>query len=96
VTVSNSYMSGYTDQNTTYDPVANKLLPNNTVKAYSLWDVAGSWNVNKNTTVRAGILNIADTPPPFSNQAYYFIASYDPTYTDVRGRTFYLKGSYKF
>jgi iron complex outermembrane recepter protein len=96
LTLSNTYLSGYTDQNTTYDPVSNQLLPNNKVKAYSLWDLTGSWNVNKNLQLRAGILNLLDTQPPFSNQAYYFLASYDPTYTDVRGRSFYLKGSYKF
>ncbi len=96
LTLVNTHLSGYTDQNTTYDPVSNSLLPKNEVKAYSLWDLTGSWNVNKQLTVRGGILNVLNTQPPFSNQAYYFLASYDPTYTDVRGRSFYLKGSYKF
>jgi iron complex outermembrane recepter protein len=96
LTLANNHLSGYTDQNTTYDPVANTLLPKNEVKAYSLWDLTGSWAVNKQLNLRAGILNVANTQPPFSNQAYYFLAGYDPTYTDVRGRSFYLKGSYKF
>ena len=96
LTVANSYSSGYTDQNTTYDPVSNKLLPNRKVKEYSLYDVAGSWSPMKNLKLRGGVLNVANTPPPFSNQAYYFLAGYDPTYTDPRGRTYYLGATYSF
>ena len=47
-------------------------------------------------TVRAGVLNLADEMPPFSNQAYYFLASYDPTHTDPRGRTYFLSLNYAF
>jgi iron complex outermembrane receptor protein len=96
LTLANQFSSGYTDQNTTYDPVADTLLPARKVKAYSLWDLTGSWSVNKATKVRAGILNLLNTAPPFSNQAYYFLAGYDPTYTDPRGRTFYASVSYQF
>ncbi|MBT9456064.1 MAG: TonB-dependent receptor [Burkholderiaceae bacterium] len=96
LTLANQFSSGYTDQNTTYDPVANTLLPTRKVKAYSLWDLTGSWNVNKQLKVRAGVLNLLDTAPPFSNQAYYFLAGYDPTYTDPRGRSVYASLSYSF
>ncbi|WP_284615052.1 TonB-dependent receptor [Aquabacterium humicola] len=94
LTLANQYSSGYTDQNTTYDPVSDKLLPSRKVSAYSLWDLTGSWSVNKQLKLRAGILNLADKAPPFSNQAYYFLAGYDPTYADPRGRSFYLSVSY--
>jgi len=96
LTLSNQYTSSHDDQNTTYDPVANKLLPKNRVKAYSLWDLTGSWAVTKDMKVRAGILNLLNTEPPFSNQAYYFLATYDPTYTDPRGRSAYVSVSYSF
>ena len=96
LTVANTYSSGYTDQNTTYDPVSDKLLPSRKVKEYSLWDVTGSWAPTKNLKIRGGVLNVANTPPPFSNQAYYFLAGYDPTYTDPRGRTYYLSAGYSF
>jgi iron complex outermembrane recepter protein len=96
LTLANQFSSGYTDQNTTYDPVSDSLLPSRKVKAYSLWDLTGSWAVNKDLKLRAGILNLADTPPPFSNQAYYFIAGYDPTYTDPKGRTYTVSVNYKF
>nr|WP_316641106.1 TonB-dependent receptor [uncultured Roseateles sp.] len=96
LTLANQFSSGYTDQNTTYDPVANTLLPTRKVKAYSLWDLTGSWNVNQQLKLRAGVLNLLNTAPPFSNQAYYFLAGYDPTYTDPRGRSIYASVSYSF
>jgi iron complex outermembrane receptor protein len=96
LTLANQYSSGYTDQNTTYDPVTDTRLPSRKVKSYSLWDLSGSWNATKDLKLRAGIQNLLDTPPPFSNQAYYFLATYDPTYTDPRGRTFYMSASYSF
>ncbi|HEX5683747.1 MAG TPA: TonB-dependent receptor [Ideonella sp.] len=96
LTLANSYSSGYRDQNTTYDPSSDQLLPSRRVEAYSLWDLTGSWAVDETLKLRAGVLNLFNTAPPFSNQAYYFLAGYDPTYTDPRGRTFYAALSYKF
>ncbi|MEJ6003017.1 TonB-dependent receptor [Paucibacter soli] len=94
LTLSNQYSSGYTDQNTTYDPSSDTLLPSRKVAAYSLWDLTGSWNVNKQLKLRAGVLNLLNTAPPFSNQAYYFLATYDPTYTDPKGRSAFVSLSY--
>jgi iron complex outermembrane receptor protein len=96
VTLANQYSAGYTDQNTAYDPSSNKLLPARKVAAYSLWDLTASWQVTKELKLRGGILNLLDTNPPFSNQAYYFLAGYDPTYTDPRGRSFYVGLQYSF
>jgi hypothetical protein len=47
---------------------------------------------------RAGVQNLFDTAPPFSNQAFYSLSlsGYDPSYTDPRGRFFYLSGTYVF
>jgi len=96
LTLSNSYLSSYKDQNTTYDPVSDTRLPDRRVKAYSLWDLTGSWNATDRLRVRAGVLNLLDTDPPFSNQAYYFLATYDPTYADPRGRSFFVGIDYRF
>lgn len=96
LSLANGYSSGYRDQNTTYDPVTDSPLPNRDVESYSLWDLTGSWQASDSLRVRAGVLNLLDTDPPFSNQAYYFLASYDPTYTDPRGRSFFLALDYKF
>jgi iron complex outermembrane receptor protein len=96
LTLSNQFSSGYTDQNTTYDPSSDKVLPSRKVKAYSLWDLTGSWAISKQLKLRAGVLNLANTAPPYSNQAYYFLAGYDPTYTDPRGRSAYAAVAYSF
>jgi iron complex outermembrane receptor protein len=95
-TLANQYSSSYKDQNTTYDPASNALLPSRRVKAYSLWDLTASYALSKQVKVRAGMLNVLDTAPPFSNQAYYFLAGYDPTYTDPRGRSAFVSVNYSF
>ncbi len=96
VTLANQYSSSYVDQNTTYDPVNNALLPSRRVAAYSLWDLTGSYELTKSLKLRAGMLNVLDKAPPFSNQAYYFLAGYDPTYTDPRGRSAFASLNYSF
>ncbi|SHG35202.1 TonB-dependent receptor [Massilia sp. CF038] len=96
VTLANQYSSSYTDQNTTYDPASDSVLPSRRVKAYSLWDMTASYAVSKQIKLRLGVLNLLDTAPPFSNQAYYFLAGYDPTYTDPRGRSAFLSLNYSF
>jgi iron complex outermembrane receptor protein len=96
LTLSNQYSSSYRDQNTTYDPTSNQLLPERNVAAYSLWDLTGSYSFSKALKVRAGVLNVLNTAPPYSNQAYYFLAGYDPTYTDPRGRSFFASVNYRF
>ncbi|MCX9157694.1 TonB-dependent receptor [Niveibacterium sp. 24ML] len=100
LTLANSYSSGYEDHNKAVDPNAaggdGALLPPRDVESYSQWDLIGTWTASKAFKVRAGILNLGDTPPPFSNQSYYFLSTYDPTYTDPRGRTYYMSASYSF
>ena len=96
LTLANQYSSGYTDQNTTYDPYTDKLLAPNYVKHYSLWDLTGSWAITKQLKVRAGVLNLFNVDPPFSNQSYFFLAGYDPSYTDPRGRNAFVSVNYSF
>ncbi len=95
-TLANQYSSSYRDQNTTYDPSSNTVLPERRVKAYSLWDLTASYALSKQLKLRVGVLNLLDTAPPFSNQAYYFLAGYDPTYTDPRGRSAFASVNYSF
>jgi len=94
--VANSYSSGYTDQNSAIDTTSGTIVAANKVKAYSLWDLSGSWDACKSFTLRAGVKNILNTSPPFSNQAFFFISGYDPSYTDPRGRFMYMSATYKF
>ncbi|WP_347705819.1 TonB-dependent receptor [Roseateles paludis] len=93
-TLSNTYLSSYTDQNSAIDNNAGTVVAPNRVKAYSLWDLSAAWEANKQFTVRAGIKNLANTAPPFSNQAYFFLSGYDPSYTDPRGRSVYASIRY--
>ena len=95
-TLANQYSSSYRDQNTTYDPSSNTLLPSRRVSAYSLWEMSASYALSKTLKLRAGVLNLLDKEPPYSNQAYYFLAGYDPTYTDPRGRSAFASVNYSF
>ncbi|MDR7334512.1 TonB-dependent receptor [Roseateles asaccharophilus] len=94
LTVTNNYMAGYRDQNT--PGLAAPEWNDRDVKAYSLWDLAASYRFTPALRLRAGILNVADTAPPFTNQSRYFQVTWDPTYGDPRGRSFYVNAQYKF
>ena len=96
LSLTNTYLSGYTDQNSVIDTNTYTVVAPNKVKAYSLWDLTAAWEATKSLTLRAGVKNMFNTTPPFSNQAYFFISGYDPSYTDPRGRFMFLSGSYKF
>jgi iron complex outermembrane receptor protein len=82
-TLSNIYQNSYTDD-----------TPNRNVGSYTLWDIAGSWSGLKNWTFSAGVKNLLNTNPPFSNQSQAFQVGYDPTYADPRGAFYW--GSVKF
>jgi iron complex outermembrane receptor protein len=96
LTLGNTFYASYEDQNSAIDTNDGSVVTPNHVKAYSLWDVSGSWEVTPHAKLRAGVQNLFDTNPPFSNQAYYFISGYDPSYTDPRGRTFYASVNLSF
>ena len=96
VTLGNTYHSSYADQSTLFNPRTGKKLDDRTVDAYSLWDMSASWKINKAFRVRGGVQNLLNQQPPFSNQDQYFLSTYDPTYTDPRGRTFYASLQYSF
>lgn len=66
------------------------------VGQYETWDLLASYSGIKNLTVRAGVRNLLDRNPPYSRQNQYFQVGYDPTYADVRGRTYTLSATYRF
>jgi len=92
----NTFSRGYEDQNTAINIDNGSVVAANRVKRYSLWDLSGAYAVNTNLKLRVGIQNLFDTSPPYSNQAYYFLSGYDPSYTDPRGRRFYASANYSF
>jgi iron complex outermembrane receptor protein len=88
-TLSNSLLSGYKDQQ-----VVGKADRN--VPAYSLWNLSAGWEATKSLSLRVGVQNLLDKSPPFSQQGYFFLSGYDPSYTDTRGRYGYASLSYRF
>ncbi|KQQ47379.1 TonB-dependent receptor [Duganella sp. Leaf126] len=95
-TLSNTFSSGYQDQNSAIDTTGGTVVAPNHVTSYSLWDLSGTWQVDKHVKLRLGLQNMFNRTPPFSNQAYYFLSGYDPTYTDPRGRRFFASANYAF
>ncbi|HOB94505.1 MAG TPA: TonB-dependent receptor [Aquabacterium sp.] len=96
MTLANSYLSSYTDQNNAPDPNTGTYVAPNRVKAYSIWDLSGSWQAMPGLVLRGGVQNLLNTAPPFSNQADTYLAGYDPGYTDPRGRRWHLSATYSF
>ena len=66
------------------------------MKAYSLWGLTGSYAFTKNIKLRAGVINMFDTAPPFTIQSRYFEVTWDPTYGAPRGRAMFANPQYKF
>ena len=92
----NTWSSGYEDQNTAINIDDGSVVAQNRVKSYSRWDLSGAWQVDPALKLRLGVQNMFDESPPYSNQAYYFLSGYDPSYTDPRGRRFYASANYSF
>lgn len=90
LTLANTFYAGYTDDSYLPDTAPRK------VSSYTLWDLTGSWKVTPQLTLRGGVKNLFDKAPPYSNQSYYFLSTYDPTYTDPRGRTLQASMAYSF
>lgn len=96
LSLQNTWSSGYQDQNTAINIDDGSVVKANHVKSYSLWDLSGAYVVNTHLKLRAGMQNLFNQAPPYSNQAYYFLSGYDPSYTDPRGRRFYASANYAF
>jgi iron complex outermembrane receptor protein len=84
------WQGGYQDQDD------GDGAPLRQVGTYETIDVQASYTGVKNLTLTAGIRNLLDRIPPLSNQGDYFQVGFDPTYSDVKLRTLYLRASYKF
>jgi iron complex outermembrane receptor protein len=66
------------------------------VGRYELWDLLAQYKGIKNLTVTGGVRNLFNRKPPVTDTQDYFQVGFDPTYADVKGRTYYLKLNYKF
>ncbi|MES2900943.1 MAG: TonB-dependent receptor [Pseudomonadota bacterium] len=88
--LANRYLSGYDDQNAV-DPEFEQRVEN-----YSTWSISGTYSGNKSIDITAGIKNLFDEDPPYTNQTTTFQQGYDPRYTDPLGRTYYVRATYRF
>jgi iron complex outermembrane receptor protein len=89
----NRLTSSYFDQNQTE---AGPPYDDNTVGAFSTWDLTGTWTGFKGLTITAGILNMFDERAPFSNQGSEFQVGYDPRFSTPLGRQYFLRLAYEF
>ncbi|MFC4931775.1 TonB-dependent receptor [Massilia sp. GCM10023247] len=89
--LANRYSSHYEDQNTAVDPEFF-----NKVGHYSTWTLSTTYTGNKHFELTAGIKNLFDEEPPFTNQVTNFQLGYDPRYTDPLGMTVYMRLTAKF
>lgn len=91
----NRYQSGYFDQNP-----ASSVQPayrQNTVGSWSVWNLSGTWTGYKGLTLQAGVLNLLNNDPPYSNQTNRFQArAYDDRFASPLGRTWTLAAKYEF
>lgn len=67
-----------------------------TVGNYETFDAQVKYTGIKRLTLKAGVSNLLDRSPPFSNQGLYFQVGYDPMNTNPRGRAWALSAKYDF
>jgi iron complex outermembrane receptor protein len=89
------HKTGYTDQNSPTTVVGGASFYGK-VDAYTLIDLSATAKLGKNFTLTAGVTNLLDKDPPFSNQSTRSQRGYDPRYTDPIGRALFLRGSLTF
>jgi iron complex outermembrane receptor protein len=90
VNLINRYARGYNDQNFVDPAYYNRVGSINT------WDLAATWTGLKNAVVTAGITNLFNQDPPFSNQQTGPPTGYDYRYASPIGRAFILRALYRF
>jgi iron complex outermembrane receptor protein len=89
-TLAQTFSSSYTDER------RNALGEERTVGTSDVWNAQGTYAGFKNTMIAAGIKNLFDHAPPFSNQNTFGQVMFDPRYADPRGRLFYAQATVTF
>jgi iron complex outermembrane receptor protein len=90
VNLINRYSRGYHDQNFVEPQFYNQ------VDAVNTWDLAATWTGMKNLSVTAGLTNLFNQDPPFSNTGSTSQVGYDSRYGNPIGRAFLLRAVYTF
>jgi iron complex outermembrane receptor protein len=92
----NRFFTGYKDQNPGGTSV-QAAWNDNTVGKTSLWNLSATWTGIKGLTLQAGVLNLLDSDPPYSNQVLRFQSrAYDDRFASPIGRTWQLAAKYEF
>ena len=92
VTVTENYQTGGYDQS----PAPGTGTQLRTIGDYDVWNVGVIYTAFQNWTWSAGIKNLFDRDPPFSNQTQNFQVGYDPSYADPHGRLYWIGVRYAF
>jgi iron complex outermembrane receptor protein len=92
VTMTENFQTGGYDQS----PVPGTGTQLRTIGNYDLWNLGVIYAGFRNWTLSAGIKNLFDHDPPFSNQSQNFQVGYDPTYADPHGRLYWAGVRYAF
>jgi iron complex outermembrane receptor protein len=82
-----------------HDSASNITGANRDVGQYDTVDGQLSYHMNKAWTFTVGVINIADTAPPYANyasSANNFVGGYDLSYGDPRGRFVYGRVGFQF
>lgn len=97
VSATQTYKSGYTDQNMAAKGVQPSTA-NTDVSSYALYNASITYTGVKNTTITFGIRNLLNTDPPFTHHDVDDVAGagWDPRVADPRGRQFVLNLKYRF
>lgn len=95
VNLFNRFRSKYNDANNPAD-VIDDAYAQNTVGAYSVWDLTGTWAGFKGLSITAGVQNMFNERPPFSNQNATFQTNFDPRFTNPLDRRYLLRAAYSF
>jgi iron complex outermembrane receptor protein len=87
----------------TYDVFANGGVspsPQRKIGDYDIWNLSASYTGFTGWQLSAGIKNLFDRDPPFSNQSFSANSGsapgYDPTYANPIGRVFWAALTYSF
>lgn len=95
-TLTHRFQSGYEDQNVFATPALFAQYRNK-VQDYSVFDLSATYTGFRGITLKAGVLNVLDEDPPFTNQASRFQArAYDDRFHNPLGRVFVVGASYQF
>ena len=86
-TLAQNYTSGYTDRNPDVSGNTRK------VSAFSTWDLQGTYAGIAGLRLAAGVRNLFDTDPPFTNEG---LIGYSPQLANPLGRQVYLSATYAF